>query len=227
MRSARFRQLIRSRCPWNRLFGDKIKNRACGQKNDLRAGMESVRPSLRGGPRRGPSMRRQPSEVQIALCRRTSRWRFSIFSFAALWRAFGRISRWGGRNLLETSGLALAIRRLTYYFLMIVTSAGWRKIPSLRPDLLIWLPNILFQSDRDFYAVASGRSRHTHRLRIPPSVSVKHTSEYLSLPAGPSTGFAPLAARRAIPSFSTARRPRRLGATGAVLRRSIPSRARR
>ena len=67
---------------------------------------------------------------------------FSVFSLAV----FGvpLAIRVGRKETYANLGIALVIA-MTYYFLMIVVS--WmEKTPALRPDLLIWLPNIVFQA---------------------------------------------------------------------------------
>ncbi|MGB0744738.1 MAG: LptF/LptG family permease [Opitutales bacterium] len=67
---------------------------------------------------------------------------FSVFSLAI----FGvpLAIRLGRRESYANLGIALIIA-MSYYFLMIMVS--WLEgNPALRPDLLIWLPNIFFQS---------------------------------------------------------------------------------
>ena len=67
---------------------------------------------------------------------------FSILSLTLIGIPIGiRVSR---SETHANIGLAL-ILALTYYFLMIMV--GWLdRNPALRPDLLVWLPNILYQS---------------------------------------------------------------------------------
>ena len=49
----------------------------------------------------------------------------------------------GRKETYANLGIALVIA-MTYYFLIIMVS--WLEhIPTLRPDLLIWLPNFIFQ----------------------------------------------------------------------------------
>ena len=66
---------------------------------------------------------------------------FSVFSLAV----FGvpLAIQVGRKETYANLGIALVIA-MTYYFLIIMVS--WLEdIPSLRPDLLIWLPNLIFQ----------------------------------------------------------------------------------
>jgi lipopolysaccharide export system permease protein len=50
----------------------------------------------------------------------------------------------GRKETYANLGIALVIA-MTYYFLLIMVS--WLEdYPALRPDLLIWLPNLLFQA---------------------------------------------------------------------------------
>jgi len=66
---------------------------------------------------------------------------FSILSMAALAVPFGiKASR---SETFANFGIALFLA-MSYYFLIV--TIGWlEKYPAVRPDLLIWLPNILFQ----------------------------------------------------------------------------------
>ena len=66
---------------------------------------------------------------------------FSVFSLAV----FGvpLAIQVGRKETYANLGIALVIA-MTYYFLIIMVS--WLEdVPSLRPDLLIWLPNLIFQ----------------------------------------------------------------------------------
>lgn len=67
---------------------------------------------------------------------------FSVFSLAV----FGvpLAIQVGRKETYANLGIALVIA-MTYYFLIIMVS--WLEdLPSLRPDLLIWLPNLIFQA---------------------------------------------------------------------------------
>lgn len=79
---------------------------------------------------------------------------FSVFSLAV----FGvpLAIRIGRRESYANLGIALAIA-MSYYFLMIMVS--WMEgNPALRPDLLIWLPNIIFQSIGFWMLCRAGRN---------------------------------------------------------------------
>lgn len=78
---------------------------------------------------------------------------FSVFSLAI----FGvpLAIRIGRKESYANLGIALIIA-MSYYFLMIMVS--WLEgNPALRPDLLIWLPNIIFQSVGFWMLYRSGR----------------------------------------------------------------------
>lgn len=78
---------------------------------------------------------------------------FSVFSLAV----FGvpLAIRLGRKESYANLGIALAIA-MSYYFLMIIVS--WLESnPALRPDLLIWLPNIFFQSVGFWMLYRAGR----------------------------------------------------------------------
>ena len=78
---------------------------------------------------------------------------FSVFSLAV----FGvpLAIRIGRRESYANLGIALVIA-MSYYFLMIMVS--WLEgQPALRPDLLIWLPNIFFQSIGFWMLLRAGR----------------------------------------------------------------------
>ena len=65
---------------------------------------------------------------------------FAVFSFALVGVPLGiKVSR---RETSANLGLALALA-LGYYFMTI--AIGWlERRPELRPDLLMWLPNLIF-----------------------------------------------------------------------------------
>lgn len=79
---------------------------------------------------------------------------FSIFSLAV----FGvpLAIRIGRKESYANLGIALIIA-MSYYFLIIVVS--WLEVnPALRPDLLIWLPNLIFQAVGFWLLFRSGRN---------------------------------------------------------------------
>jgi len=128
--------------PLDRLFGDKIKNRRVRTKEMTFAQlMEKRQAELALEAETGSGMTEERLEVQMHL-QKNFAMAFSIFSLAV----FGvpLAIQVGRKETYANLGIALAIA-MTYYFLMIVVS--WlEENPSLRPDLLIWLPNVLFQA---------------------------------------------------------------------------------
>jgi len=67
---------------------------------------------------------------------------FSIFSLAVF--AIPLAIQVGRKETYANLGIALVIA-MTYYFLMIVVSWLEGNV-ALRPDILMWVPNIIFQS---------------------------------------------------------------------------------
>ncbi len=87
----------------------------------------------------GPDLRPEQMKVSIALHEKASS-AFAVFAFALLAIPLGiKVSR------AETSanlGIALGLV-MAYYFLTVV--AGWlENVPEMRPDLLLWVPTVLF-----------------------------------------------------------------------------------
>lgn len=95
-----------------------------GEDSEVRAGLEAEK---------------MKTQVQL---QKNLAMAFSILSLTLIGIPIGiRVSR---SETHANIGLAL-ILALTYYFLMIMV--GWLdRNPALRPDLLVWLPNILYQS---------------------------------------------------------------------------------
>ena len=61
----------------------------------------------------------------------------------------------GRKETYANLGIALVVA-MSYYFLMVVVT--WMEgNPALRPDLLVWVPNLLFQSAALFFIVRSAR----------------------------------------------------------------------
>lgn len=85
--------------------------------------------------------RKDRMEVQIQI-QKNFAMAFSIFSMVVLAIPLGiKASR------TETlANLAIAIALAMSYYMMIVFISWLEKYPSLRPDLLIWLPNLMFQA---------------------------------------------------------------------------------
>ena len=127
--------------PLDQLFGDgeqtrKLRNKEMtfAQLMDLRQG-ELEKEAASGEPM---------SEARLSLqvhIQKNFALAFSVFSLAV----FGvpLAIQVGRKETNANLGIALVVA-MTYYFLIIMVS--WLEdIPSLRPDLLIWLPNLIFQ----------------------------------------------------------------------------------
>ena len=127
--------------PLDQLFSDgeqtrKLRNKEMtfAQLMDLRQG-ELEKEAASGKPM---------SEARLSLqvhIQKNFALAFSVFSLAV----FGvpLAIQVGRKETYANLGIALVIA-MTYYFLIIMVS--WLEgVPSLRPDLLIWLPNLIFQ----------------------------------------------------------------------------------
>jgi len=127
--------------PLDQIFGDgdqkrKLRNKEMtfAQLMDLRQG-ELEKEASSGEPM---------SEARLSLqvhIQKNFALAFSVFSLAV----FGvpLAIQVGRKETYANLGIALVIA-MTYYFLIIMFS--WLEdVPSLRPDLLIWLPNLIFQ----------------------------------------------------------------------------------
>ncbi|MEC8279518.1 MAG: LptF/LptG family permease [Verrucomicrobiota bacterium] len=127
--------------PLDQLFGDgdqkrKLRNKEMtfAQLMDLRQG-ELEKETASGEP-----MNEARLSLQVHI-QKNFALAFSVFSLAV----FGvpLAIQVGRKETYANLGIALIIA-MTYYFLIIMVS--WLEdIPSLRPDLLIWLPNLIFQ----------------------------------------------------------------------------------
>ena len=127
--------------PLDQFFGDgdqkrKLRNKEMtfAQLMDLRQG-ELEREASSGEP-----MNEARLSLQVHI-QKNFALAFSIFSLAV----FGvpLAIQVGRKETYANLGIALVIA-MTYYFLIIMVS--WLEdVPSLRPDLLIWLPNLIFQ----------------------------------------------------------------------------------
>jgi lipopolysaccharide export system permease protein len=139
--------------PLGKLFGEKGKRRARMKEMTFAQLMKIREDELAIEAETGVGMTEKRLKMQVHM-QKNFAMSFSVFSLAI----FGvPLAIQVGRK--ETSAnLAIAlIIAMTYYFLMIVVS--WMEdSASLRPDLLIWLPNILFQSV-GFYLIHRA-SRH-------------------------------------------------------------------
>ena len=127
--------------PLDQLFGDgeqtrKLRNKEMtfAQLMDLRQG------ELDKEAAAGESMSEARLSLQVHI-QKNFALAFSVFSLAV----FGvpLAIQVGRKETHANLGIALVVA-MTYYFLIIMVS--WLEdIPSLRPDLLIWLPNLIFQ----------------------------------------------------------------------------------
>ena len=127
--------------PLDQLFGDgeqkrklRIKEMTFAQLMDLREG-ELEKEAAEGEP-----MNETRLKVQIHI-QKNFALAFSVFSLAVF--SVPLAIRVGRKETYANLGIALIIA-MTYYFLIIMVS--WlENVPALRPDLLIWLPNLIFQ----------------------------------------------------------------------------------
>ena len=68
-------------------------------------------------------------------------------AFAPLSLAFLAVPlalRVGRRETMFNAGLALALA-LVYFFLLTTLPEWFQSFPKIRPDLLVWAPNVIFQ----------------------------------------------------------------------------------
>jgi lipopolysaccharide export system permease protein len=139
--------------PLGQLFGEKGTRRVRTKEMTFAQLMKVREKELAIEAETDEGMTKERLQVQVHI-QKNFAMAFSVFSLAI----FGvPLAIQVGRK--ETSAnLAIAlVIAMTYYFLMIV--ASWMEdSPSLRPDLLIWLPNIIFQSV-GFYLIHRA-SRH-------------------------------------------------------------------
>lgn len=128
--------------PLNPIFGEIGKQRRLRTKEMTFAQLMVVRDrELLKEAESGSGMTPERLEVQLHL-QKNCAMAFSVFSLAV----FGvpLAIQVGRKETYANMGIALAVA-LIYYFLIVALS--WlEEVPALRPDLLIWLPNILFQS---------------------------------------------------------------------------------
>ena len=135
------------RLPLERLFGERGRKKADTDELTFAQLMavrerELEKEAARGGdqPGAGGEMTERRLEVQMHLHKNLAM-AFSVFSLAV----FGvpLAIRVGRGETYANLGVALAVA-MSYYFLMVVAS-WFEDNRALRPDLLVWLPNLLFQ----------------------------------------------------------------------------------
>lgn len=126
--------------PLDQLFGEKGQRRARTKEMTFAQLMERRQQELDKEAASGGPMSEERLEVQMHL-QKNFAMAYSVFSLAV----FGvpLAIHVGRQETYANLGIALVIA-MSYYFLMIMVS--WlEEQPTWRPDLLIWLPNLIFQ----------------------------------------------------------------------------------
>ena len=126
--------------PLGQLFGDGEQTRKLRNKEMTFAQLMDLRQGELDKAAAGESMSESRLSLQVHI-QKNFALAFSVFSLAV----FGvpLAIQVGRKETYANLGIALVIA-MTYYFLIIIVS--WLEdVPSLRPDLLIWLPNLIFQ----------------------------------------------------------------------------------
>ncbi|MEM6499902.1 MAG: LptF/LptG family permease [Pseudomonadota bacterium] len=127
--------------PLDQIFGERRNKKIKTKDLNFVQLMERRRIALEEEVATGSGLSEDRMKVQVHL-QKNFAMAFSVFSLAV----FGvpLAIQIGRHESYANLGIALVIA-MSYYFLMIMVS--WLEgNPALRPDLLIWLPNILFQS---------------------------------------------------------------------------------
>ncbi|MFT4901052.1 MAG: lipopolysaccharide export system permease protein [Lentimonas sp.] len=127
--------------PLDKLFGERGNRRIRTKEMTFAQLMSERERELAQEAETGSGMTKRRLEVQVHL-QKNFAMAFSVFSLAI----FGvpLAIQVGRKETYANLGIALVIA-MSYYFLMIIVS--WMESnPALRADLLIWLPNIIFQS---------------------------------------------------------------------------------
>lgn len=126
--------------PLDQLFGEKGQRRTRTKEMTFAQLMEQRQGELEKEAASGGPMTGERLEVQMHL-QKNFAMAYSVFSLAV----FGvpLAIHVGRQETYANLGIALVIA-MSYYFLMIMVSWLEEK-PTLRPDLLIWLPNLIFQ----------------------------------------------------------------------------------
>lgn len=126
--------------PLNQMFGERVGPWVKTKELTFNQLMVLREAELEKEQAEGGGMTERRLELQLHV-QKNCAMAFSVFSLAV----FGvpLAIRIGRKETYANLGLALVIA-MSYYFLMIVVT--WLEgMPALRPDLLIWLPNLLFQ----------------------------------------------------------------------------------
>lgn len=126
--------------PLDELFGEKGKRRARTKEMTFAQLMERRGRALEKEKETGGGMSEDRLKVQVHM-QKNFAMAYSVFSLAVF--GIPLAIQVGRKETYANLGIALIIA-MTYYFLIIMVS--WMEgSPSLRPDILIWLPNLIFQ----------------------------------------------------------------------------------
>jgi lipopolysaccharide export system permease protein len=127
--------------PLDQIFGEKNKRRARIKEMTFAQLMQVREQALEKELEAGEGMSPGRMKVQMHM-QKGFAMAFSVFSLAIF--GIPLAIQVGRKETYANLAIALVIA-MTYYFLIIVVS--WLEgNPALRPDILIWLPNIIFQS---------------------------------------------------------------------------------
>lgn len=126
--------------PLDQLFGEKGKRRARTKEMTFAQLMERREQALAEERETGSGMSEDRLEVQVHV-QKNFAMAYSVFSLAVF--GIPLAIQVGRKETYANLGIALIIA-MTYYFLIIMVS--WmEENPALRADILIWLPNLIFQ----------------------------------------------------------------------------------
>ncbi|MDD3180280.1 MAG: LptF/LptG family permease [Opitutaceae bacterium] len=129
--------------PLDNLFGQRTLRQKLQWMtfNELRAEWNRIKAQRAATPEESTQLELQRMKVQITIHEKFTT-AFSVLSFALIGIPLGlKVSR---KETSANLGIALALA-MAYYFLTI--AVGWLdQHPSLRPDLLMWAPNFIFQA---------------------------------------------------------------------------------
>ncbi len=138
--------------PLDQIFGDPRQRRIRTKHMNFAQLMERRAHYLQEEASQGTGLSAERVRVQTYLQQHFAM-AFSVFSLAVF--GLPLAIRIGRHESYANLAMALVIA-MSYYFLMIIVSWLEGK-PELRPDLLIWLPNILFQSVGFWMLIRAGR----------------------------------------------------------------------
>jgi lipopolysaccharide export system permease protein len=126
--------------PLGQLFGEKGKRAVRAKEMTLAQLLERRKQALDKERESGTGSSEDRLEVQLHV-QKNFAMAYSVFSLAVF--GIPLAIQVGRKETYANLGIALVIA-MTYYFLIIMVT--WLEgHPSLRPDLLIWLPNLIFQ----------------------------------------------------------------------------------